>query len=71
MIMIIVKLQKIIQEALLELNCSYMLNDFDFNELKDLRNALEPAKLAVEALSRNNTTHSADITLEYMKKKFT
>jgi 6-pyruvoyl-tetrahydropterin synthase len=70
MIMIIVKLQNIIEEALLELNCSYMLNDFDFNELKDLQNALEPAKLAVEGLSRNNTTlHSADITLEYMKKK--
>jgi hypothetical protein len=56
MIMIIVKLQKIIEEALLELNCSYMLNNFDFNELKDLQNALEPAKLAVESLSRNKTT---------------
>jgi hypothetical protein len=41
------KLQKFIEEALLELNCSYMLNDIDFNELNDFQNALEPAKLVV------------------------
>lgn len=66
-----VKLQKFIEEALGDLNCSHMLDDIDFNELKDLHNSLEPAKLAIEVLSRNDTTrHSAGTTLEYMKRKF-
>jgi len=70
MIIIFVKLQKFIEEALVDLNFSHMLDHIDFNELKDLQNSLEPAKLAIEVLSRNDTTlHSADITLEYMKSK--
>jgi hypothetical protein len=48
MIIMFVKPEKFIEEALLELKCSYMLNSIDFNELKDLQNALEPAKLMVE-----------------------
>jgi hypothetical protein len=35
-----------------------MLEFIDFEVLKDLQNALEPAKLKIEVLSRNNTTHS-------------
>ena len=70
MTIIFVKLQKFIEEALVDLNFSHMLDHIDFNELKDLQNSLEPAKLAIEVLSRNNTTlHSAEITLEYMKSK--
>ena len=65
-----VKLQKFIEDALVDLNCSHMLDEIEFNELKDHQNSLEPAKLAVEVLSRNDTTlHSAGITLEYMKRK--
>lgn len=70
MVIMFVKLQKFIEEALVDLNCSHMLDDIDFNELQDLQNSLEPAKLAIEVLSRNDTTlHSAGITLEYMRRK--
>lgn len=70
MIITFVKLQTFIEEALVDLNCSHLLDDIDFNELKGLQNSLEPAKLAIEVLSRNDTTlHSAGITLEYMKSK--
>jgi len=70
MIIMFVKLQNFIEESLVDLNSSHMLDDIDFNELKDLQNSLEPAKLAIEVLSRNDTTlYSAGITLEYMKSK--
>jgi hypothetical protein len=33
------------------INCSHMLDLIDFEVLKNLKNALEPAKLAIEILS--------------------
>ena len=47
-------------------NSWHILDQIDFEKLKDQLNVGEPAKLAVEVISRNNTLYSAIITLKYM-----
>jgi hypothetical protein len=65
------KLFIFIKEALLEFKCSYLLDFIDFEVLKYLQNAPDTrAKLAIEVLSRNDTTiYSASLKLECMQKK--
>jgi hypothetical protein len=64
------KLRKYIEEALLELNSSSLLDSIDFEELSELSKILLPIKLTVEALSRKDATlHSAQIAVEFMMKK--
>jgi hypothetical protein len=47
-----------------------MLDFIDLKVLKYLQNAPESAKLAIEVLSRNDTTiYSASLKLEYCQKK--
>lgn len=57
----------------MELKCSHLFNNIDFNEFEDLQKSLESVKLAIAILSRNDMAlHSADITLYniYRKEKF-
>jgi hypothetical protein len=64
------RLREYITSALKELNSLNLLNDVDFSLLEDLKNALIPVKLSVEAISRTDATlHSADLAINFMMMK--
>jgi hypothetical protein len=64
------KLRKQIEEPLLELNMTHLLDMIDFCELNELNKILLPIKLTVEALSRKDATlYSAQVAVEFMMKK--
>lgn len=67
----LIKTETAIRETLLEFKADLSLVDnVDFDALKDLLDAMKPVKLAVENLSREDSTlMSADTILEFMFEK--
>lgn len=67
----LIKTQSAIRETLLEFNAnSDLIDNINFDALKDLLDAMKPIKLAVENLSREDSTlMSADTILKFMFEK--
>ena len=68
--MTFLKTKKCLFQTFTGLNAVYVINKFDFESLASLYAALEPTKLAVEFLSREDAMLStADTVLEFMHAK--
>ena len=66
----IIKTEMAIRETLFEFNATHILDSIDFIALRNLYDAMEPIKLAVQRLSQEDATlASAEIILEFMFKK--
>lgn len=67
----LIKTETAIRETLLEFKADLdLVDNVDFDALKDLLDAMKPVKLAVENLSREDSTlMSADTILEFMFEK--
>lgn len=67
----LIKTESAIRETLLEFKADlYLVDNVDFDCLKDLLEAMKPVKLAVENLSREDSTlMSADTILKFMFEK--
>lgn len=66
----LLKTKKCLFETFAELNSLELINKLDFDALLSLQNALIPVKLAVEYLSKENSTLStADTVMEFMLNK--
>ena len=66
----IVKTEMAIRETFFEFNATHLLDSIDFIALRNLYDAMEPIKLAVQRLSQEDATlASAEIILEFMFNK--
>jgi len=66
----LIKTEVAIRETLIEFNALHLADSVDFIALQSLLNAMQPIKLAVERLSREDATLvSAEIILDFMFNK--
>ena len=63
----IVKIKKLVQKALLDLDIGININDDEFTHISNIFKALDPVKLAVEALCRRDANFiSAEATIKFL-----